>query len=116
MRTVLNYWQFIEREAARAKADGCTGVSEWHRECCLEHDLACRYGRNPRSAYALYCGHHEHFWLLAEPITRYQADVAFGECNWEWSPTRAGKIRSVVRYIGVRVGALLGIGTRKPRV
>jgi hypothetical protein len=112
----LNYWQFIEHEARRIGADGCTGVSEWHQPCCFEHDLACRYGRNPRSAYAFYWANPDcAFWAYAETMSRRQADSMFASCNYEWSVSTGARCRSFVRYLGVRLGALLGIGTRKPK-
>lgn len=114
-----SYWKFIEDEAKRMGSDGCTGVNEWHRECCYEHDLACYFERNPRSAYERYCtGPYEppaRWWQTAEPMTRREADYMFGKCNLEWSPTKGGKIRSIIRFLGVRLGALLGIGKRQPK-
>lgn len=111
-----SYWKFIEDEALTRNADGCTGVSEWHQPCCFEHDLACYFGKNPRSAYAFYCADPGcAYWVLASPMTRREADYAFGICNWEWSPTKGGKIRSIIRFLGVRLGALLGIGRRQPK-
>lgn len=116
---MLNYWQFIAQEAEAIGADGCTGVSEWHRECCLEHDLACHYGKDPRSAYDKYkYGSwvvEGDWWYLAEDMSRRQADYAFATCNYEWSATHKGRIRSFFRFLGVRIGALLGIGVRKPK-
>lgn len=115
-----SYWKFIDDEARGMGSDGCTGVSEWHQPCCQEHDLACHYGKNPRSAYAHYCASPNRYsaswWAHAEPMTRRQADYMFGHCNLEWSDdSPIGKARSVARFLGVRVGAILGIGKRQPK-
>lgn len=121
MRTVLTYDQFILREAARIQADGCTGVSEWNHECCLEHDLACRYGRDPRSAYLNYrADETSNPWLYAKRMSRRRADFAFLHCNRCASERKhdgprefLAKLRSWGRFLGVRIGALLGIGVRE---
>ena len=112
-----SYWKFIDDEARGAGSDGCTKVSEWHQPCCQEHDLACHYGKNPRSAYALYCARPDRpYWVEAEDMSRRQADYMFGNCNLEWSDgSPIGKVRSIVRFIGVRIGALLGVGKRQPK-
>lgn len=116
----MTYWQFVETEAKAIGSDGCTGVSEWHKECCWEHDLCCHFGKDPRDAYRLYCEDHryprEAIWQLTDDMSRRQADYAFAKCNLEWSPTRKGKLRSIGRFLGVRIGAFLGIGVRTPKV
>lgn len=116
-----SYWEWIKDEAAAVGSDGCTGVSDWHIECCWEHDLACHYNKNPRSAYEIYMAREGHRveamnpWSYAEDMTRRQADYAFADCNLDWSATKKGKLRSIVRFIGARIGAFLGIGVRKPK-
>jgi hypothetical protein len=112
-----SYWKFIDDEARLMGSDGCTGVSEWHAPCCQEHDLACYFGKNPRTAYTHYCNQpNSPYWSLAEAMTRRQADYMFGKCNLEWSDSKKGKVRSIVRFCGVRIGAFLGIGVRQPKV
>lgn len=113
----LNYWAFVEREAKKIKSDGCTGVNEWHRECCYEHDLACHYGKTPRSAYGWYCNDPlSAYWTFADPMSRRQADYLFKNCNLEWSTHQPiGKIRSIARFLGVWIGAFFGIGCREPK-
>jgi hypothetical protein len=111
-----NYWQFIAREARLIGSDGCTKVSEWHQECCFEHDLSCHYGKDPRLAYAWYCLNSDgDYWQRAGVLSRRQADYAFARCNYQWSASKIGKVRSFFRFLGVRVGALLGIGAREPK-
>lgn len=112
-----SYWKFIEDEAKAIKSDGCTGVSEWHQPCCFEHDLACYWKKDPRSAYAFYTAEENGpYWSMAAPMSRREADYMFAVCNFQWSPTKGGKVRSAVRFLGVRLGALLGIGKRQPKV
>lgn len=114
---MLNYSDWVRLEAARIKADGCTGVSEWNHECCLEHDLACHYGRDPRSAYLLYkvqTGRpRSNPWVDAKRLGRRRADYAFLRCNEGKARSPVGGLRAFVRFLGVRVGALLGVGVRK---
>ena len=100
------YWDWIKAEALRTHSDGCTGVSEWHHECCLEHDLACLFGKNPLSAF-------EVGWDLAAEMSRSQADKMFAGCNFDHSSGGGGYLRSLIRYWGVRAGAMIGIGVRK---
>ena len=112
-----SYWLFIETEAKKIGSDGCTCVSDWNHECCWEHDLACNYEKDPRSAYSYYWALPDcNYWELAKSMSRRQADYMYAKCNLEWSPTKKGKIRSIGRFLGVRVGALLGIGVRTPKV
>ena len=114
------YWQFIEEQARYLGSDGCTVVSEWHRECCFEHDLACHYKKDPRSAYAHYtyfpgADEPSDWWALADPMSRREADYAFARCNYDWSYNTQGRIRSFIRFLGVRLGAFFNIGGRKPK-
>ncbi len=34
--------------AQKLKSDGCTGVPEFYRDGCLEHDVSYRTGRDPK--------------------------------------------------------------------
>ena len=106
----LEYWDWIAAEAARIGSDGCTGVSEWHHPCCLEHDLACHFGRDPRSAYDCYVKGSENPWLDAKDQGRRRSDLKFAQCNFQRSESGWEFSRSVIRYLGVRVGAAFGIG------
>jgi hypothetical protein len=112
----MTYEQWVAREAEDIKSDGCTGVSEWHHECCLEHDLACRWGKNPTDAFRLWeVEEYPLYWLKAEPMTRREADFMFLRCNERLSGKNPiTHVRSFFRFVGVRIGALLGIGVRKP--
>lgn len=39
------YWMRVKKEALRLKSDGCTGVPDWFRRACLEHDVHYRTHR-----------------------------------------------------------------------
>lgn len=111
----MTYEIFIRAEARLVRADGCTGVSEWNHDCCLEHDLACFYGRDPRSAYAVYSVNASvNPWMYANTMSRRQADYAFLRCNrCRTKGDLLGRSRAWVRFLGVRLGAMVGIGVRE---
>lgn len=106
------YWVWIRQEAERVGSDGCTFVSEWNQACCFEHDLACRFGRDPYSAFVLALNGDANPWLHAPHMSRRKADKMFRACNTEDSGFW-GDVRGYVRYLGVRLGAFIGVG-RKP--
>ena len=90
-RSDAEYWQAVRDRAASLGSDGCTGVSEWHHECCLLHDVLYRDGRD----------------LDGQPVTRSQADRMYWRCmtdraKWgKWNP------RAAVRFLGVSLFRLL---------
>lgn len=111
------YWDWVAKEAKRIDSDGCSCVSEWHEPCCFEHDLACHFGRDPLSAYLASLAGSANPWLDAKEMPRRKADVMFGECNARMSGKNPlGWVRSGVRFLGVRLGAWIGMGTRKPTI
>ena len=55
------YWSRVRARAEALGADGCTAVGEWHRDCCLEHDVHCRTGMTINSV----------------AISRIEADAVF---------------------------------------
>jgi len=76
------------RERAEAVgSDGCTGVPEWHRDCCLEHDVHYRTGQT----------------LTGVPINRAEADAVFRECLRRRSRLSWYSPLSWWRWAGVRV-------------
>jgi len=109
------YYDWIRAEAARLHSDGCTGVSEWHQECCFEHDLACLFGRDPVDAYQRASWRQKDPWSVAKEMSRAEADKMFAVCNFEHSSGGGGYLRALVRYWGVRLGAMIGIGVRHPQ-
>ena len=90
-----------------SKSDKCTCALDWNVWCCYEHDLACLFGKDPRSAYRLWKGGEEHYWEKASVLQRRPADRRFWRCNRRHAPSFWGRVRSNIRYIGVRIGAFL---------
>lgn len=84
------YKEWVQSEAAKIKSDGCTGVPDFHKDCCFEHDLAYYYGRDPRAAFVTKS------WSLAAKISRSETDARFRECQgdlmgiWRWIFMKAG--------------------------
>lgn len=107
------YYTWIRLEAAKVHSDGCTGVSEWHQECCFEHDLGCLYSRDPKEAFRLFQAGNLEPWVFAEEISRSEVDKRFALCNFTLSSGGWGYTRALVRYWGSRIGSFLGIGVRK---
>jgi len=70
------YWENVRQAAEALGADGCSGVPEIHRDCCLEHDIHYRTGRT----------------ITGATLSRAQADALFLMCMQErstlgrWSP------------------------------
>lgn len=83
------FWARVEARAAALGSDGCTGVSEWHRRCCLLHDVMYRTGQD----------------MDGRAITRAEADYLFWECNRQRTPFSFLSPRSWVRWAGVRLWA-----------
>jgi hypothetical protein len=92
-----SYIDWVKEEAVKINSDGCSNVSEWHRECCLEHDLGYYYGRDPHHAYRV-------GWVDADRIDRGTVDQRFLNCMQAASPLHKLSPRSAVRWLGVRVG------------
>lgn len=108
MGLVLTYEEWVESEAQRINSDGCTAVPDWQVWCCYEHDLACHYGKDPRDAFQRLLNGNPFYWSDAAPITRRNADLRFTGCNLRKSRGLLGTIRSLIRYVGVRIGAFFG--------
>lgn len=82
-----DYWGRL-REWAGLHSDGCTGVPDFHVECCWEHDYHFRYGKT----------------LDGEPITFEEANTQFRRCIQ--SRSRFGRLSPMSwwRWLGVRWG------------
>jgi len=70
------YWQRVRIRARELRSDGCTGVPNFYKDCCLEHDIAYRTGRD----------------IDGRPVTREEADKQLRDCIQarslfgKWSP------------------------------
>lgn len=81
------YWQKVREEAAKLEADGCSGVPDFHLDCCLEHDIHYR----------------TRFTIDGQPISRRKADARFRKCIQ--SRSKFGKMSPMSwwRWAGVRI-------------
>lgn len=59
------YWEIVEDLADELGTDGCTGVTNAHRQCCLRHDIHYRT--------------HKHIDRVT-PITKKEADNMLFSC------------------------------------
>lgn len=93
------YWEWVKEQALLIKTDGCTGVIDFRKHCCYEHDLGYFYGRDPRHAFAcrntlISPDRDVEAWTLAAKISRSEADARFRQCNpiakWRWIGVRLG--------------------------
>lgn len=96
------YLAWVRQEAKRMKSDGCTGVADAHVDCCYEHDLAYRTGKDPRSAF-------RNGWQDAPILPRSEADARLRRCIQDESPFGVLSPMSWVRWAGVRLGRFVGI-------
>jgi hypothetical protein len=102
------FYLWCEAEARKINSDGCTAVSEWHERCCFEHDLACHYGKDPRAAALAASKGVPNYWEVAPKLSRRDADKRFAGCNFHMSRNPLEYLRSGIRFLGVRLGALFG--------
>lgn len=86
------YEAWLKEVAMLNQFDGCTGVSEVYRICCLQHDFAYHSGFDALSVY------------LGSPqkLSRRQADAQFKACNQEESFMKRWSPIALFRWIGVR--------------
>jgi len=82
------YWRRIRQMAALLNSDGCTGVPDFYKDACLEHD--CHYRRG--------------MTLGLQIITRADADRRFRQVIQSRSPFRKFSPMSWWRWLGVRIG------------
>jgi hypothetical protein len=94
---MLSYEEWIKEEALKIKSDGCSKVPDFNKICCLEHDLAYHYGKDPKDAY------HEG-WEKAQKVKRGYPDAEFRRCNQEKSKLKIGSPLAAWRWVGVRLG------------
>lgn len=106
-RSGLLYREWVVFESALMHSDKCTCAIDWNVWCCYEHDLACHYGKDPRIAFLFYQQNYPDYWLQAPYLLRKDADRRFWKCNRAQTPTLLGRLRSDIRYVGVRIGALI---------
>jgi hypothetical protein len=84
------YWFQVRIIADMMRSDGCTGVAEFYRDSCLEHDIHWRTGRT----------------IHGLPLTTAQSNTRFRLVIQ--SRSRLGRFSPLSwwRYVGVSIGAL----------
>lgn len=80
------YWKSVRDRAAELKSDGCTGVVDFYKDCCLLHDIFYRTHRN----------------LFGEPITKAEADKALRDCIRKKSRFGFWNPMATWRWLGVK--------------
>ena len=88
------YRAWLERWAKEVKSDCCTGVPDFNRLCCLQHDYCYQTHTDPREA----------FKGKTVPMTRSQSDALFRQCNQEESFFKKLSPMALWRWAGVRIG------------
>ena len=90
-------WDRVRARAKELNSDGCTGVKDFYKDCCLLHDIYYRTGAD----------------LDGQPVTRREADALLRDCIrsrsrlGKWSPL------ALVRWTGTRLlGGLRGYGPK----
>lgn len=81
------YRKRIRQVAGFMKSNGCTGVPDWHVDCCFEHDIAYRSGHD----------------VLGYKITRREADKRLRWCIQMESPFGIFSPMSWWRWLAVRL-------------
>ena len=72
--------EWVRKEAARIKSDGCTKVPDFYKDCCLLHDICYHFAKDPFKAYALYEAGEVNYWHLAPSIDQAKADTYLKDC------------------------------------
>ena len=88
------YRAWLEEWAREVKSDGCTGVPDFNKLCCLQHDYCYQTHTDPRAAYQ----------GKVVPITRGEADKMFRLCNQSESFLHKVSPMAWWRWVGVRIG------------
>ena len=99
----ISYWAWVRAEAAIIGSDGCTLVSELYRKCCLQHDIAYYYAKDPTDAYQNYINGQKDYWENATNFSKEQADAQFRECMRQISVLNGASPIAFIRWLGVKV-------------
>jgi hypothetical protein len=82
---MMDYWDRVRAEATRLGSDGCSGVPDFFRDACLEHDIHYRTHRN----------------LDGREITKREADRLFRQRMQDMSVFGAYSPMSWWRWLAV---------------
>lgn len=83
MRNDEEYWQEVERRALELRTDGCSGLLQWFKRYCYEHDIHYR----------------THKTLDGMPIGKWKSDAIFAWRHIQDSPIAAGT--GIIRWLGL---------------
>ena len=93
-------WERVRAKAKELGSDGCTGVKDFHLDCCLLHDIYYRTGAD----------------LDGSPVSRREADAALRKCIQSRSALGKASPLAAIRWIGTRLlGGLRGYGPKSTR-
>ena len=96
------FWDWVRAEAENIHSDGCSGVPDFYKEACLQHDLSYFYARCPVSAYKCYLEGIEDVWGAAQVITKAHADAVFRRTIQAKSKLKRFSPMSWWRWLGVK--------------
>lgn len=110
----MTYADWLVKERNELHFDKCTMSLDWNVQCCDEHDWTCSLARDPRDGYRRWRGGDPDYRINAKEFSRHDADKRFWKCNREmvkknhgnWFTRRLLLLRTDVRYVGVRIGAV----------
>jgi hypothetical protein len=97
------YWEWVRSEAELLGSDGCSAVTGIKIDCCFEHDLAYRTGRDPRNAFLAFRAGYLYPWAKAKRITRRDTDARFRQCLQNRSALGRYSPVAWYRWAGVRL-------------
>lgn len=83
----MEYWDRIRQLAAELKSDGCSGVPDFYKDCCDEHDIHYRTRKD----------------IDGNPITRAEADARIRACIQERSRFGILSPMAAWRWLGLRL-------------
>jgi hypothetical protein len=93
------YRELVRRRARELDSDGCSGVPDFYRDACLEHDIHYRTGRT----------------LSGVPLTRAKADAIFRKRIQQMSVLGVLSPVALWRWAGVRLfGGSSWQGAKEP--
>jgi hypothetical protein len=96
------YLDWLRSEATLIDTDGCSNVTGFNVVCCLEHDCAFHYGRDPRDAYRKHLDGSFHPWVDAAPITFNETNRRFKRCHQAYSKFGQYSPFAFWRFLGVQ--------------
>ena len=87
LKTNEEYWTRVRARAKALGSDGCSGVPDWHVDCCYEHDVHWRTGMT----------------MAGEHIGADDATKRFEQCIQQRSQFRQFSPMAWWRWAGVRL-------------